>query len=196
MTLVDVKSSRHLGSRVNSPLRYPGGKLKLAGFFAHVLDEAGMKDATDVEPFDGDAGAGLALSRSGVVRRVVINDLDPVVQSFWSSVKHENNEFARLIQTTPSNLVERESRKKIYRAADGRVPLALGFAFFYLDRTNRSGVLHAGVIGGTSQAGRYKIDARSNREEFVRRISSIGDVADQIDLTITDVRKCVQKWAP
>lgn len=196
MTLVDVKSTRQLGLRVNSPLRYPGGKSKLAGFFADVLDEAGMKDVTYVEPFAGGAGAGLALLLSGVVRSVVINDLDPAVHSFWSSVKHENDEFNRLIHTAPLTLVEWERQKKIYRAADGRDPLALGFAFFYLNRTNRSGVLHAGVIGGKGQAGTYKMDARFNREELARRISSIGDVADQIELTFTDGRKCVQEWAP
>lgn len=195
MTLVDLKSPRRLGTRVNSPLRYPGGKSKLAGFFADVLDEAGMKDITYVEPFAGGAGAGLALLLSGVVREVVINDLDPAVHSFWSSVKHENDEFTRLVQTVPLTLVEWERQKKIYRAADGRDPLALGFAFFYLNRTNRSGVLHAGVIGGKSQAGKYKIDARFNREELARRISSIGEVADQIELTFTDGRKCVEDWA-
>ncbi len=195
MTLVDVKSDRRLGSRVNSPLRYPGGKSKLAGFFADVLDEAGMRDVTYVEPFAGGAGAGLALLLSGLVQNVVINDLDPAVHSFWSSVKNDNSEFVRLIRTTPLNLVEWERQKKVYRAADGRDPLGLGFAFFYLNRTNRSGVLHAGVIGGKSQAGTYKIDARFNREELARRIESIGSVADQIELTFTDGRRCVQRWA-
>jgi len=196
MTLIDVRSSRRLGARINSPLRYPGGKSKLAGFFADVIDEAGMRDATYVEPFAGGAGAGLALLLSGLVKRVVINDLDPAVHSFWTSVKHENDEFVRLIRTAPLNLVEWERQKKIYRTADGRDPLALGFAFFYLNRTNRSGVLHAGVIGGKSQAGTYKIDARFNREELARRIESIGDIAEQIELTFTDGRKCVQEWAP
>lgn len=195
MTLVDIKSDRQLGARVNSPLRYPGGKAKLAGFFADVLEEAGMREVTYVEPFAGGAGAGLSLLLSGLVERVVINDLDPAVHSFWSSVREQSGEFARRIQSVPLDLEEWQRQRTIYKAADGRDPFALGFAFFYLNRTNRSGVLHAGVIGGKSQAGRYKIDARFNRAELARRIERIGDVADRIQLTFNDGRKCVEQWA-
>lgn len=193
---LDVKSSRRLLPRVNSPLRYPGGKSKLAGFFADILVEAGMSDVTYVEPFAGGAGAGLALLLSGRVETVVINDLDPAVHSFWSAVKYESDQFAQLVRTVPLTLVEWERQRKIYKAADGRDPFALGFAFFYLNRTNRSGVLHAGVIGGKSQAGTYKIDARFNRDELARRIVRIGEVADRIELTFTDGRRSVQEWAP
>ncbi len=192
--LVDITSKRRLG--VNSPLRYPGGKSKLAGFFSEVLDEAGMSDVTYVEPFAGGAGAGLALLLAGQVEKVVINDLDVAVHSFWFSVCADAREFERRIQSVPLNLMEWERQRTIYKAADARDPFALGFAFFYLNRTNRSGVLHAGVIGGKNQSGTYRIDARFNRDELSRRIRTIGDVADRIELTFTDGRKCVQHWAP
>jgi len=39
--------------------------------------------------------------------------------------------------------------------------LALGFSAFFLNRTNRSGIIKAaGVIGGINQTGNYKIDCR------------------------------------
>lgn len=196
MTLIDIKSRRHVGPRSVSPLRYPGGKSKLAGFFGDVMEEAGMRDVTYVEPFAGGAGAGLALLLTGLVERVVINDLDPAVHSFWAAVRDESTEFARRIESVPLTLPEWERQRAIYKAADARDPFALGFAFFYLNRTNRSGVLHAGVIGGKAQSGRYKIDARFNRPELARRIRSIGDVSDRLELTFTDGRKSVERWAP
>jgi DNA adenine methylase len=195
MTLVDVRSSRRLDSRTSSPLRYPGGKAKLSGFFADALDAAGMRNATYVEPFAGGAGAGLTLLLAGVVDQVVINDLDPAVHSFWEAVKNESDEFARRIETVPLDLNEWQKQREIYRAADARDPFALGFAFFYLNRTNRSGVLHAGVIGGKSQTGTYRIDARFNRVELQRRVKKLGHVSDRIELTFEDGRRSVERWA-
>lgn len=194
MELVNIASEHRLG--VSSPLRYPGGKSKLAGFFADVIAEAGLHGATYVEPFAGGAGAGLALLHHGIVDRVVINDLDPAVFAFWSSVRNEPADFVRRINTVPLTLEEWAHQKLIYKTADARDPFALGFAFFYLNRTNRSGVLNAGVIGGKSQSGTYRIDARFNRDELARKVQDIGNVADQIELTFDDGRKCVQQWAP
>lgn len=195
MSLVDIRSDRKLGVKWTSPLRYPGGKARLSAFFADAMDAAGMQSVTYVEPFAGGAGAGLTLLLSGRVERVVINDLDPAVHSFWWSIKHHNDEFARRIESVPLDLDEWRRQREIYKAADGRDPLALGFAFFYLNRTNRSGVLHAGVIGGLAQAGTYKIDARFNREELAQRVTTIGKVADQLVLTFDDGRRSVEKWA-
>lgn len=195
MTLVDVRSNRKLDSRTSSPLRYPGGKAKLAGFFADALEAAGMRNATYVEPFAGGAGAGLTLLLADVVGQVVINDLDPAVHSFWEAVKNESDEFARRIETVPLDLDEWQKQREIYRAADARDPFALGFAFFYLNRTNRSGVLHAGVIGGKSQTGTYRIDARFNRVELQRRVKELGRVSDRIELTFEDGRRSVERWA-
>lgn len=193
MSLVDIYSQQRLGT--NSPLRYPGGKSKLAGFFADIIAEASLRNVTYVEPFAGGAGAGLGLLMSGLVDRVVINDLDPAVHSFWASVKNETEGFAREVESIPLTLTEWEKQRAIYKAADSRDPFALGFAFFYLNRTNRSGVLHAGVIGGKSQSGTYKMDARFNRGELARRIRSVGDHASQIELTFMDGRRCVEQWA-
>jgi len=193
MALVDVTSKHPLA--LNSPLRYPGGKSRLAGFFGDIFDELALRHVTYVEPFAGGAGAGLTLLIRGRVDKVVINDLDPAVYSFWSSVRNENHEFVQRIQSVPLTLDEWERQRAIYKAADSSDPFRLGFAFFYLNRTNRSGILHAGVIGGRSQTARDRIDARFPRAELVKRVQKIGQLADQIELTFTDGRKVVQQWA-
>ncbi len=65
--------------------------------------------------------------------------------------------------------------------------LRLGFSAFYLNRTNRSGILKgAGVIGDLEQAGNYKIDCRFNREDLARRIARVRKYRERIHLTNLD----------
>ena len=191
--MVTVASNRRLGR--HSPLRYPGGKSKLAGFFADIIGELELTDVTYVEPFAGGAGAGLALLQMDVVERMVINDLDVAVYSFWRSIVEHNEEFATMVESAVMDLDEWARQKAVYRRADGRDPLALGFSFFYLNRTNRSGVLHAGVIGGKAQTGSYRMDARFNREELAARIRALKPLGERIVVTAIDGRRTFEEHA-
>jgi DNA adenine methylase len=186
---VKVVASRRYGTL--SPLRYPGGKAALAGLFADVITALALPTPCYVEPYAGGAGAGIALLRNDLVEHLVINDLDPAVHAFWHSVVHENDAFVHLVETTPLTIAEWSAQREIYRAADESDLLALGFAFFYLNRTNRSGVLRGGVIGGLAQTGNYKIDARFNRSTLSERISAIGHLSDKITVSNTDGRAVI-----
>ena|SRR5712691_2974003 len=160
-----------------TPLRYPGGKAHLSRFFADLVRVNGLSDGAYVEPYAGGAGVGVSLLLGEYVDSVWINDLDPAVWAFWHSVIHADGELRRRIETTPLSLPERARQKAIYRRGLEAGVLPLGFAFFYLNRTNRSGILDGGVIGGKKQKGEWKIDARFNREELsdrVRRIARYG----------------------
>jgi DNA adenine methylase len=177
-----------------SPLRYPGGKAALAGFFGELVGRLGMRSATYVEPYAGGAGAGIALLRHDIVQQLVINDADPAVYCFWASVTAEPDRFAALIADTPLNVEEWRRQKRIYRAADESDALALGFAFFYLNRTNRSGIANAGPIGGVNQDGTYKIDARFNRDQLVKRVAAIGALASRITVLGLDGMAVVARY--
>lgn len=189
MERVKVVASRRYGTL--SPLRYPGGKAALAGLFADVISGLSLEAPRYVEPYAGGAGAGVALLRNRLVDHLVINDLDPAVHAFWHSVVHENDAFVRRVEVTPLTIPEWLEQREVYRAADESDPLALGFAFFYLNRTNRSGVLRGGVIGGLAQNGTYKIDARFNREMLAERIRAIGALSGQITVSNTDGRAVI-----
>lgn len=178
-----------------SPLRYPGGKSALAGLFADLIVELGIDNACYVEPYAGGAGAGVALLRHGLIERLVINDFDAAVHAFWQSVTENPNEFVERVMTVPLTIEEWQHQREIYRAGPIGDALTLGFAFFYLNRTNRSGVLRGGVIGGLAQQGTYKIDARFNREALAERILSIGALADAITVTDLDGRTVIRKYA-
>lgn len=193
MDTISVRSERRFGT--NSPLRYPGGKASLTGFFAETIEALGLEKPTYVEPYAGGVGAGIALLRSGVVGHLVINDLDAAVYSFWSSVVNDTAAFAARVETVPLTLEEWDRQRAIYKRADARAPFELGFSFFYLNRTNRSGVLNAGVIGGRAQSGTYRIDARFNRSALVERFEALGALRSQITVTAHDGRQVFEKYA-
>ncbi|KAB7755183.1 DNA adenine methylase [Mycolicibacterium mucogenicum] len=176
-----------------SPLRYPGGKAALAGFFADIIKRIGIRSATYVEPYAGGAGAGIVLLQQELVRRVVINDIDPAVYCFWKSVTENSEKFAALVVDAELNVDEWRRQQAIYREADETDPLTLGFAFFYLNRTNRSGILNAGPIGGVRQTGNYKIDARYNRDQLAERIVNIGALSDRISVSSVDGMSVIRK---
>lgn len=176
-------------------MRYPGGKASLAGLFGDVIGGLGIQGACYVEPYAGGAGAGVALLREGIVDHLVINDIDPAIHAFWSSVLDQNTEFIDLVGSTPLTIDEWRRQREIYKAGNPADPLLLGFAFYYLNRTNRSGILNAGVIGGQSQDGNYKMDARFNRQTLATRLRAIGDLASRITVTDLDGRTVIQRYA-
>ncbi|WP_200831314.1 DNA adenine methylase [Arthrobacter sp. SLBN-112] len=106
-----VLASRRYGTL--SPLRYPGGKASLAGFFADLIRNLGLRQARYVEPYAGGAGAGIALLREGIVDHLVINDIDPAVHAFWHSVVDNNSIFVDLVKSTPLSIVEWQKQREI-----------------------------------------------------------------------------------
>lgn len=193
METLNLTASRRYGTL--SPLRYPGGKSSLGGLFADLLAGLGLRDATYIEPYAGGAGAGIALLRQGLIGHLVINDFDPAVHAFWKAVTCQTASFVDLVRQTPLNVDVWKQQREVYRASDASDLLGLGFAFFYLNRTNRSGVLQGGVIGGLSQTGNYKIDARFNRQGLTERIAAIGELSDRITVSDLDGRSVIQAYS-
>jgi DNA adenine methylase len=137
----------------------------------------------------------LALLVTGQVQHIVINDLDPAIYAFWWAVVNEPAAFSKLIEKARLDLDEWARQKEIYLTSDRRDYMRLGFATFYLNRTNRSGALNGGVIGGTKQQGRYLIDARFNRTALVERIRLVGIHAQRITLLNVDGLKVLAEYS-
>ena len=193
--MVDVIARR--GSHA-SPLRYPGGKATLAGFFESTIQALGLNLPTYVEPYAGGAGAGLELLVKGVVGTVVINDLDPAIHACWRAMLKESDAFLRLLSRTPLTVEEWKKQRAVYRRRHefDVDPLALGFATFYLNRTSRSGVLGAGVIGGIAQGGPYKIDARYDKAVLRARIERLALLSGKIRVTRQDGVARLREYLP
>lgn len=178
-----------------SPLRYPGGKGKLAPFMRLMVDRLNLKGGTYVEPFAGGAGVALDLLFNDFVNHIVINDYDKAVASFWKAVLKENERFVECIQNVPLNMTEWEHQKDILKFSN-RYSFELGFAAFYLNRTNRSGIINGGPIGGKEQEGDWKLDVRFNREALANRIIKIGERKADISVYNKDVNSLIINYVP
>lgn len=174
----------------NSPLRYPGGKQVLAKVLAHLIRINAASEGVYAEPFAGGAGAALALLFGEHVERIIINDADCRIAAFWEAVLHQTNAFIKLVQNTPVTIAEWRRQRAIYLDTRRRSTLAAGFATFYLNRCNRSGIIASGgPIGGIRQQGQWKIDARFNRDNLSERVSKIATYRDRIELSNLDAIK-------
>ncbi|NIK90188.1 DNA adenine methylase [Rhizomicrobium palustre] len=177
-----------------SPLRYPGGKACLLDVTATVLRLNKLERGHYAEPYAGGCGLALELLYGGHVADIHINDIDPSIWAFWHCVLNETDALVNAIEKTEVTIEEWRKQRCIHRAQNIADPLALGFSAFFLNRTNRSGVIKdAGVIGGLAQAGTYKIDCRFNRIELIRRIQRISKYKSRIHLTNLDAIKFLKR---
>lgn len=178
-----------------SPLRYPGGKGKLEPFMELLIEQTGHVGGTYIEPFAGGAGIALELLEKNIVNKIVINDLDKGVYSFWKAILTETDKFVYDIRTIPLTIDE-WNRQRAVLEDNHRYSYELGFATFYLNRTNRSGIIKGGVIGGVEQSGSWKMDARFNRSELIKRILKISRRKGQIHVYNKDVNSFVRNYLP
>lgn len=179
-----------------SPLRYPGGKGKLASFMEYMIDQLGHQGGTYIEPFAGGAGIAMELLLRNVVSRIVINDYDKAVWSFWKAILTETDRFVEEIRTVPLTVDEWQKQHKILVTQNDKYSFELGFAAFYMNRTNRSGIIKGGVIGGQEQAKDWKMDVRFKREELVTRIQRIAARKKDIKLYNKDVNSFIKNYVP
>lgn len=168
-----------------SPLRYPGGKTFLFSFFDKIIKENGLGNITYIEPFAGGAGAALALLFLEKVERIVINDLDKAIYSFWKSAIFDSEKFIRKLFSTPITIKNWRKQKLIYNNPQSSC-FDLGFATFFLNRTNISGIVNGGPIGGIQQEGKWKIDARFNKEKLAERICQLPLYKNRISVSNRD----------
>jgi DNA adenine methylase len=176
-----------------SPLRYPGGKWRFSGYFEQLIKLNYSTPPTYVEPFAGGASLALSLLFSGAVSEIYLNDLDPAIHAFWYSVLNDTDKLCRRIRSIPVNPVQWKKQKQLYSDANQRNRIQLAFSLFFLNRTNHSGILNGGMIGGKEQKGDWKIDARFNRSELIRRIRRIAKYKRKIHLSRKDAVKFLTK---
>lgn len=179
-----------------SPLRYPGGKGKLAKFMKYMIDQLGHGGGTYIEPFAGGAGVAIELLLQGGVSRIVINDYDKGIWSFWKAVLTETDRFIALLAVVPLTMEEWNRQRNICLTRNNKYSFELGFATFYMNRTNRSGIVKGGVIGGMDQSGSWKMDARFKREDLIRRIESIAEKKSHIKLYNKDINSFIIRYIP
>lgn len=173
-------------AKSDSPLRYPGGKSSLYKLTREIINMNGLARHEYAEPFAGGCGLALGLLYGGVVSEIHINDLDPGIWSFWDAVLNQTDQLVEMIENTPVTIEEWRKRGMLMKHGMAK-GIELGFTTFFLNRTNRSGIIKkAGVIGGMKQDGKYLVDCRFNKPELIRRICRIAKYKERIHLTNLD----------
>ncbi|MFA5770850.1 MAG: DNA adenine methylase [Patescibacteria group bacterium] len=175
-----------------SPLRYPGGKNKLSKFIAKICKQNNI-NGHYVEPYAGGAAVALYLLFEGYVSKITINDKDKSIYAFWHSVLNDTEKLCKLIKKTEINIETWYKYKKIQQNKQNASSIDLGFSTLFLNRTNHSGIINGGMIGGLSQKGKYKIDCRFDKEELIRKIKFISQHKKNISVSKLDALKLIKK---
>lgn len=187
--------ARSFAHRFPSPLRYPGGKGKVANFIKLVMIENGLVGCDYVEPYAGGATVALSLLFEEYADHIHINDLNRSVYKFWLVVLERTEELCDRIakvRVTPNEWL----RQLDVQDHESPEDLDLAFSTFFLNRTSRSGIIGGGVIGGKQQAGRWKLDVRFNKEDLIRRIRRIARFRNRITLTGLDTADYIRDCLP
>jgi DNA adenine methylase len=177
--------------KISSPLRYPGGKSELGPYIEKVISNNNLHGCHIIEPFAGGASVSLQLLQSGVASRATLIEFDPLVYAFWYCVFNMPDELCRLISDTPIT-INTWNKFVVYR--DIEIPIStqlleMGFAGLFFNRTNFSGILKAGPIGGKDQTGTYKIDCRFNKDRIIRNIFKLSALNDRVEVKWMDALK-------
>lgn len=176
-----------------SPLRYPGGKNCIFPFVSQLFYENSLLGAAYAEPYAGGAGLALRLLFEEYVDRIYINDLDRSIYAFWASVLAHSDAFCSWIEDVDVSIESWNEYKEIQKHAQSANLFELAKSTFFLNRTNVSGVIKGGVIGGYEQKGNYKIDVRFNKEDLIERIQKIAQFKSRISVSNLDGLAFVKK---
>lgn len=182
-----------------SPLRYPGGKALLADYIADILEAHLLTGCTFYEPYLGGASVSLALLGKGSISSAVWVERDPLVYAFWHSVLFDPDGLCSAIDDLEIS-IETWQEFQLYR--DVKDPnneefslLELGVAGLFFNRTNFSGIIGAGPIGGKNQSSKYGIDCRFNKARVIEQIRSVSAYSDLIELHYGDAIDFMRKSA-
>ena len=179
-----------------TPLRYPGGKTWLLPYINDFLMFHKIELGTIVEPFAGSASVSIGLLRSGMADKAVLCESDPMIISFWKSTLYNSKEFTELIKNLDISMVTWNEFKK-YLANDASTKyndLELGLAFLFYNRTNYSGIINAGPIGGRRQLSKYNIKCRFNQERIIKKVNQLSSLSDRIEIIQGEGREYIRKF--
>lgn len=178
-----------------SPLRYPGGKGKLANYIKLILLENGLVGSEYVEPYAGGASVALSLLFEEYVSHIHINDINRSVYAFWNVAVSDTDALCSRIESAKVTVKEWDRQRRI-QAAREPTELDLAFSTFFLNRTNRSGIITGGIIGGRHQTGPWKIGARWKPSDLVARIRKIARFSSRISVTNLDASEFLDERLP
>lgn len=180
-----------------SPLRYPGGKARMADWLSHWFwEQTGPMDIEVwIEPFAGGAGAALAAVEQHDVPEAWLVERNPALAAFWEAVITDGEQFARAVEnTSPTLSLFGWARELVAEACSGQLSaidgptLDLPMAAFLLNRCSRSGIIapNVGPVGGKRQDGQWTVQSRWNGPALADRIRRVAALKDRLRVMTGD----------
>lgn len=179
-----------------SPLRYPGGKSDFIKTAIQIVKDNNLSAMSMVEPYAGSAAISLGLIEAGIISHTTLVERDPLIYSFWKAVFEHTDDLVAAFLELPITLDTWESFKPFLNIKE---PLPdqivkLGLAGLFFNRTNFSGILNAGPIGGKGQKSAYPIDCRTNKKELISRIRKIASFSKQVNTEFGDAVEIIKRY--
>lgn len=173
---------------VKTPFRYPGSKSSFASTVKSYVLHNDLQGCKIIEPYAGSAAVTLALVSEEICSSAVLGERDPLMFSFWKVALQQPDALINKIREADVSLERWHELRPLLECEtpeeDRLVEMA--FAALFFNRTNFSGVLHTGPIGGQDQSSAYKIDCRFNREDLIARVREIAKLGDRINVVFGD----------
>ncbi|HIE4741893.1 DNA adenine methylase [Clostridioides difficile] len=185
-----------MAGKTFSPLRYPGGKNKLSNYVSKLILSNKLDGCTYIEPYTGGGAVAIKLLFNSIVDNIIINDYDKSIYALWYSILNYTDELCSLILSTEINMENWHIQKNIQKNKEDSDLLTLGFSTLFLNRTNISGIIKAGVIGGLNQTGNYKMDCRFNKKDIIDKIIKIASQRKNIQLYNLDTLNLIENIIP
>jgi DNA adenine methylase len=126
------------------------------------------------------------------MEHVKVRDIYTQQQRIDYMVLNHNADLCRRIELTKVTMREWHRQRDVYENQGTSDLSDLGFAALFLNRTNRSGIIGGGVIGGKGQTGKWGIAARFTKPELIQRIRKAGRYASRIKLYQMDALEFTQ----
>jgi DNA adenine methylase len=154
-----------------------------------------LGDRAVAEPFAGGSGASLSLLYREDTHEIHINDVDHAIHDFWWTIVNRPRPFLAMLRSTRVSIAEWRRQRDTYRRTSGVSRLRRGFAAFYLNRCNRSGIImNGGPIGGVGQTGKWKLGARFNKAELEARCAKVAEYGERIWVSQVDALEFINEW--
>lgn len=177
-------------SRWVSPLRYPGGKVRMTPFLVDLFwsQWTDMDVEVWLEPFAGGAGAALKALEDDQVPEAWVVERNPALAAFWRVVSEDGERLAQRVEMTVPTLRDFDRAREVVTEVMGTDrPVTedvedVAFSAFVLNRCSRSGIVSGSVgpIGGKRQEGRHKVADRWNGPALAQRLRRVHALGSRL----------------
>lgn len=180
---------------MQSPLRYPGGKSDFIPIVDKIIRLQYFQNLPFYEPYAGSAAISLGLLGAGTIKHATILEKDVLLYAFWKCVFERNDDLVNRFSELPITLETWHRLHPLLKIAEVNDDnlVDVGVAGLFFNRSNFSGILHGGPIGGKGQLSEYKIDCRTNKTDLISRIITLGNLSNRVTVEHGDALELISR---